>query len=345
MRRYIVPLALAAVFLLAACSPQPAIPPTAPRPVFVASRTRVGSIAATATKIADAPTSTPLPTPTGIPTTTTPPASPLVTETPTQLPTAAPTITTFAAVGDYGWSGPGARGVAALVNEWDPDLVLTLGDNNYPNGAPWTIEENITANYGRFVAAGRFFPSLGNHDMTTNNGHAYFDYFDLPGNERYYDFVRGEVHFFSVNSDWREPDGISAGSAQAVWLRDRLASSTAAWQVIYFHAPPFVSFAAKQVPVMDWPFAAWGADLVLSGHAHLYERLELNGLTYIVNGLGGHTIYPFDEIPHPGSRVRYNADFGALFVEATAGSLHGRFISRTGDIIDTWSVTTPHHPQ
>jgi tartrate-resistant acid phosphatase type 5 len=281
---------------------------------------------------------TPVPTTIVVSTRTRPPA-PEPSQTAGLKPSPTPSAITFAAIGDYGWSGIGAREVAALVAEHDPDLVITLGDNNYPYGASWTIEKNITANYGRFIADGRFYPTLGNHDMTTDNGRPYFDYFDLPGNERYYDFVWEDIHFFAINSDWREADGISAGSAQATWLQEHLARSTSPWQVVYFHAPPFVSFAAKQVPAMDWPFADWGADLVLSGHAHLYERLENNGLTYIVNGLGGYTIYPFDEVPHPHSQVRYNDNFGALFVEVTAGALQGRFITRDGSVADSWTIS------
>lgn len=349
MCRTSVLLALAAAFVLAACAGQTAGPFAAPT---VEAPPPATGAAATATPFSA--TAPPEPSPPIVATATsaanstatsasksTPP-DPKPTARPS--PSATPATTTFAAIGDYGWSGAGAREVAALVDQWDPELVITLGDNNYPDGAAWTIEENITANYGRFVEDGRFFPTLGNHDLTTENGQPYFDYFDLPGNERYYDFVWGDVHFFAVNSDWREPDGISATSAQAAWLKERLAASTTAWQVVYFHAPPYVSMALKRVPVMAWPFADWGADLVLSGHAHLYERLQVEGLTYIVNGLGGHTIYPFDPIPHPGSQVRYNDDFGALWMEVTAESLHGRFVTRTGEAIDVWSLEAPRQP-
>ena len=47
----------------------------------------------------------------------------------------------------------------------------------------------------------RFFPSLGNHDLYTDNANPYFNYFELPGNERYYDFIHGNVHCFVINSE------------------------------------------------------------------------------------------------------------------------------------------------
>jgi hypothetical protein len=240
----------------------------------------------------------------------------------------------FAVIGDYGTTGVGTQEVAALVNGWEPDLVLTVGDNNYPDGEAGTMAGNVGQHYGRFIEEKRFFPTLGNHDMTTDWGRPYFDYFELPGNERYYDFVRGDVHFFALNSDWREVDGIGSGSRQAAWLREGIAASEAAWQVVYFHAPPYVSMEAKQVAAMDWTFAEWGADLVLSGHAHLYERLQVAGIPYVVNGLGGGGIYAFDEMSHPGSQVRFNEDYGALLVEATADSLTMQFVTRAGIVVD-----------
>ena len=42
---------------------------------------------------------------------------------------------------------------------------------------------------------------MGNHDFTDGGGStAYFNYFTLPNNERYYDYVQGPVHFFVIDS-------------------------------------------------------------------------------------------------------------------------------------------------
>ena len=272
---------------------------------------------------------------------------PTITPLPTRLP-ATPTIPpatavppqslSFAVIGDYGTNVLGTQEVAALVDDWDPDLVLTVGDNNYPDGAAETIAGNITQHYGRFINEKRFFPTLGNHDMTTDFGRPYFEYFELPGNERYYDFVRGDVHFFALNSDWREVDGIGAGSRQAAWLQERLAASDALWQVVYFHAPPYVSMDDKEVAAMRWPFAAWGADLVLSGHAHLYERLLVDGIPYVVNGLGGGGIYAFDDEAELGSQMRFNEDYGALLVEISGAQLALRFVTRAGLVVEEWRM-------
>ena len=142
-------------------------------------------------------------------------------------------------IGDYGGGGAGAWDVASLVASWEPDFVITLGDNNYPSGSAETLPQSI-APYAEFIDSGRFFP----YSVTTMLIQSWVNptsiLFDLPGNERYYDFVRVKS-IFALNSDWREPDGINAYSDQANWLREQLANSTTAWQVVYLHATPLVS--------------------------------------------------------------------------------------------------------
>ena len=281
-------------------------------------------------------TVTPQPSPSATPTPL-PTRAPLPTPTVAPAPTPTPAPLVVAVIGDYGATDPAVADVAALVKSWQPALVITLGDNNYPNGSAETLPLN-TAPYADYIAQGRFYPALGNHDYYTDDGQPYFDFFNLPGNERYYDFVQGPVHFFALNSDGHEPDGISAASAQARWLQERLAASTTPWQIVYFHAPAVVSRAASAVAAMDWPFAAWGADAVLTGHAHVYERLEHDGIPYIVNGLGGQSIYRFDPTPAPGSQVRYHSNFAALRLTAAAATLRFQFISRSGEMIDDFQL-------
>lgn len=109
------------------------------------------------------------------------------------------------------------------------DFVITVGDNNYPSGAASTIDPNIGQHYHQFISpyrgsygagatTNRFFPTLGNHDwesLQCQNGVCtgpHFDSFTLPGNERYYEFEQGPVHFFALDSDPREPDGTTSTS-------------------------------------------------------------------------------------------------------------------------------------
>jgi tartrate-resistant acid phosphatase type 5 len=260
------------------------------------------------------------------------------------------TSTRFAVLGDYGMAGPNEERVASLVKSWYPDFILTTGDNNYPLGEQATIDVNIgqyfhefiapyTGSYGPGGTENRFFPSLGNHDWYTTGAAPYLEYFTLPGNERYYDVLWESVHVFSIDSDPNEPDGVTVDSAQARWLKARLAASPARWQVVYMHHPPYSSSSHHgSTPAMQWPYGEWGADLVLAGHDHTYERLVVGELPYVVIGLGGNNnIYAFGE-PVEGSQFRYNASFGAALVQADRERLLFRFFDVDNALVDELSL-------
>ena len=254
----------------------------------------------------------------------------------------------FAALGDYGSSGKAEQQVAELVLALQLDFVITTGDNNYPGGAAATIDENIGQYYGDLIhpykggygssaTENRFFPTLGNHDWVAAGAQPYLDYFTLPGNERYYDIVRGNVHFFAIDSDVHEPDGIVADSVQAQWLKRGLAASTSAFDVVAMHHPPYSSGPHGSTVALQWPYAAWGAEVVFAGHDHCYERLEIDGATYVVSGLGGRSIYSFG-LPVEGSLVRYNDQYGITVVEADANELQLSFVTVDGELIDSTKI-------
>lgn len=248
-------------------------------------------------------------------------------------------------MGDYGWAGPQEQRTAELVHSLRPDFVLTTGDNNYPLGAADTIDLNIGQYFSDFIypyqgvygsgaRTNKFYPVLGNHDWYTNDAAAYLAYFTLPGNERYYDVVLGDVHFFALDSDEHEPDGVTATSIQARWLKQAVAASKSAFKIVAMHHPPYSSGPHGNTNYMQWPFAEWGIDLVLAGHDHCYERLNIDGITYIVSGLGGASLYSFAE-PVPGSVARYNAQYGATVLEANKEELVSSFFDIDGKVIDT----------
>ena len=292
------------------------------------------------------PTSSSLPasSPTAIPSfTPTIIASPPIPATPTALP---PTSVRFAVIGDYGSAGDGLAAVAALVNSWEVDFIITTGDNNYPFGEARTIDENIGqyfhayiypyyGEYGEGADQNRFFPSLGNHDWYVADAQAYLDYFTLPGNERYYEFRWQFLHFFVLDSDWAEPDGIGKTSVQALWLKGALAESTGDWKIVYFHHAPYSSGYHGPTPHMQWPFKEWGASVVITGHDHHYERLMVNGLPFFVNGLGGGAIYGIYDI-FPGSQARFTGKHGAMLVEATKEEINFQFVTVEGVVADEY---------
>ena len=260
----------------------------------------------------------------------------------------------FAVIGDYGDGDQDEADVAALVNGWEPDFIITLGDNNYPWGQASTIDANIgqffqqyiypyTGAYGPGATENRFFPTLGNHDWLSAGGQAYFDYFQLPGNGRYYEFTWGPVDFFAIDSDLNEPDGVTFDSVQGQWLQAALQASTSCFKVVYMHHYPHSSgdpHPADRYGYTDlqWPYADWGADVVLAGHDHTYERLLVDGFPYFVNGVGGRHLHPFTDPLHPDSQFRYNDDFGAQRVTVASSAMTFEFFNRQNMLIDTYVI-------
>jgi tartrate-resistant acid phosphatase type 5 len=260
----------------------------------------------------------------------------------------------FAVIGDYGRAGDIEEAVASLVKGWDPDFILTTGDNNYGYGEYATLYQNIGQYYCDYIynfdapdeyrcdgnaraeELNRFFPSPGNHDELGPFGlEPYLNYFTLPGEELFYTFSWGDVAFYSINSLF------SADlEAQQAWLKDELERSDKAFQVVYFHHPPFTPGPHGDTDYMKWDFHLWGVDVVLSGHDHIYARMEHpdeEGLHYIVNGVGGNSLYSCDEdYTEEGISLLscFDSNYGAMRCYADSTRL----------IMEFYSIDNPSQP-
>lgn len=286
----------------------------------------------------------------------------------TQRTAPGPTVA-FAIIGDYGTGDANEAAVASLVASWGPAFVIAAGDDYY-GSAGGTGTARYDESTGRYYCSwlkdisttgsrcpvgpatvNAFFPALGNHDYgdAAPGPDTYLAYFTLPGsgfsntsgNERYYDFVNGPVHFFVLNSNSQEANGTTSGSLQGQWLQAGLAASTARWKVVVAHHPPYSSDSTHGSNAsMQWPFAAWGADIVVSGHSHTYERVVRDGIVYFVNGLGGAGRYAFGA-PVTGSASRYNANWGAQKVAVNNTTLDLEFFDVTGALVDSSHLEKP----
>ncbi len=292
----------------------------------------------------------------------------MATPTPTATATAIPTDTiTFALIGDYGTDDSHEAAVAALVASWNPAFVATVGDNVY---GTLTFDEAVGKHYCDFVAAvtsdnvpsacnggnspvNRFFPAPGNHDHDegpTNDLSDYTNYFDLPGagvttsgtsgSELYYDVRHDTVHLFVLDSESISNAG-GAGSDddndQRAWLQAQLAASDAQWKIVLMHHPPYSSALHGSTSWMQWPYASWGADAVIAGHDHTYERIIYDEIAYFVNGMGGRVFYNFNT-PVTGSALRYNEQHGAMRGVATEHGLRLEFVAVNDQVIDSYEI-------
>ncbi len=261
-------------------------------------------------------------------------------------------------VGDLGDGDSNEAAVAQLVQSFNPDFIATLGDNSYgPAGQDANVGKNYSAYmgnydgaYGQGSALNRFFTALGNHDIEDAGGlPEYLAYYTLPGggittgthpsgNERYYDIVQGPVHMFFLDTDVTEPDGRTPTSTQGMWLENALAASSSDWKIVVAHDAPYASNGSTSA--MRWPYESWGADIVLSGDAHLYERLEVNGFPYIINGLGGSSRKALPDPLSPDSQVIYRDQFGAMIAEACTSGVTFEFYSVDNVMRDTFTLGT-----
>ena len=228
----------------------------------------------------------------------------------------------------------GAAQTAALVSATDA-LILTLGDNTYPVGATAEFADCFHTTWGKFGA--RLRPSPGNHEYQTPGARGYFEYFgEQAGPERrgYYSFDLAGWHVISLNS----ATDASAGSPQYGWLVEDLNTASAVpCTLAVWHHPVFSSGPHGNDPRMKDALAALhaaGAEMVLVGHDHVYERLErhdasgvadpLRGIRSFTVGTGGARLYQFKVI-HPLSLVRESAH-GVLRLTLAAGKYRWEFI-------------------
>jgi hypothetical protein len=276
---------------------------------------------------------------------------------PPPLPPPAPRTAPVAAVaGDIANGDRAAEGTARLVQSIDPDVVLTTGDNAYPNGSLDDYTRFYEPTWGAFTAKTR--PSPGNHEYQTPGAAGYFDYFNGVGNasgpagapgQGYYSYDIGSWHMVALNNYV----DMSAGSAQEQWLKGDLAATTKPCVAAYWHAPRWTSSAVHAGnpatgPLVDDLYAAH-ADLLLTGHNHQYERFELQnptggadaqGIREFVVGTGGAPFYPFGA-PQPNSQVRDSTSHGVLKLTLHANSYDWDFRPSDGTFTD--SGTTVCH--
>jgi tartrate-resistant acid phosphatase type 5 len=238
-----------------------------------------------------------------------------------------------AVIGDFGSGTAPERQVAALVAALRPTDVVTTGDNVYSSAGYPAL---VGAYYPSWIRSHRFFPATGNHDYT--EGITAFDrYFGWLNGQRTYLRTIGDLAFFVLDSQ-AALDSPAEMTRQRGWLKAALRASAARWRVVVLHHPPYSSGTVHgSTPAFRWPYRAWGANLVLSGHEHNYERLVESGLTYIVDGAGGKDLYRLGR-PITGSTARDDQDYGALVLRSRGATLIGEYRSTSGKVMDRFTV-------
>jgi hypothetical protein len=240
----------------------------------------------------------------------------------------------IAAAGDIAAQGGDQQATSDLLLALAPDAVLTLGDNAYESGSPAEYLAYYAPTWGRLKQITR--PSPGNHEYLTPGAAGYFAYFGNP--PPYYSFDLGTWHLVSLDSNM----SMSAGSPQETWLRADLAYHRSKCTLAYWHHPHFsdgphnADDSGPQTPLWNALYAA-GADVVLNGHDHNYQRWSARspsgaddpqaGIREFVVGTGGknHTVPT-----RTAAEVRDWSTFGVLALNLRPAGYDWQFVPVPG---------------
>jgi len=223
------------------------------------------------------------------------------------------------------------------------DAVLLLGDNQYLDGSLAKYQLVFGPTWGRLGSLLR--PAPGNHEYETPGAAGYFDYFGAAAGKRtegWYSYELGTWHVVVLNSNCAAIGGCGPGSSQLRWLAADLAAHPRACTLAYWHHPRFSSGQHNDDATYDafWrTLYAAGADLVLVGHDHDYERFAPQdpdgrpdpayGIREIVAGTGGREVRPFATL-RANSEARNAQDLGLLQLRLRTDGYDWQFLPAPG---------------
>ena len=268
------------------------------------------------------------------------PSTPTPTATRTQV--SGESVIVLAAGDIASCSSTGDEATGELV-AGEPGSVLVLGDLAYESGTADEFANCYDPSWGSFKD--RTYPVPGNHEYNSDGARGYYEYFGEAAGDPatgYYSFNLGAWHIVALNSNCSRIDGCEAGSAQEQWLRADLAAHPNSCVLAYWHHPLYSSGSHGSDPRMRDMWAAlyeYGAEIVLSGHDHLYERfapqdslgrLEMEqGIREFVVGTGGKNLYT-PGVRQPNSEVIDNNTFGVLQLVLSPGGYEWVFLPAGG---------------
>ncbi len=205
--------------------------------------------------------------------------------------------------------------VNKIIDE-DPLFVVNTGDL-VSRGNSMDDWEHFFRINDKLIRHVPYFPVLGNHEQDSEN---YYNFFSLPGNERYYFFSVGDALFIFLDmegTNYRAPGYLEGVNVDAFWIniskkyfeeekewleKILTLNNDAGYIFVFFH-PTFYSIKASRVEDAELRRAFWGdiferhrVTAVLNGHDHYYHHAEHGGTHYIVTAGGGAPLYDTDAI-------------------------------------------------
>jgi hypothetical protein len=240
----------------------------------------------------------------------------------------------FVIIGDTGTGSKKQHDLAAILLKarvaFPYEFVLLLGDNLYGGEAPKDYKSKFEDVYRPILDQKvKFYATLGNHDEPAQR---FYQFFNMDGKE-YYRFTKGNVAFYSLNSNYMD-------QKQIKWLEEELAKDTSEWKITFHHHPPYSSGGKHGSDtalrkVVEPIFVKYGVNAVFTGHDHFYERIKpQKGIYYFVSGAGGKLRSGDVRDNSPLTEKFFDRDMSFMLAEVVGNQLYFQVFSRTGDTVD-----------
>lgn len=270
------------------------------------------------------------------------------------VPTSSPTDPTIVGAGDIADCNATADEATATLLDGIAGTVFTLGDNVYETGTAAEWNNCYDPTWGRHRARTR--PSIGDHDHpTASSATEYFDYFGAAAGDPsrgYYSYDQGAWHIVVLNTECALAGGCGAGSPQEAWLRQDLAANSSACTLAYWHNPLYSSAKGGAASALAFWDALLddGADVVLNGDSHVYERFApqddrgnglATGIRQFIVGTGGRSLGGF-RTPVANSEVRNSTTQGVLKLTLHASGYSWEFVPVAGSSFRDSGVAACH---
>jgi hypothetical protein len=241
----------------------------------------------------------------------------------------------FVVIGDTGTGSHQQHELADVLLRYRQvfpfEIVLMMGDNMYGAEKAGDYKAKFEDVYRPLLDQKvKFYAALGNHD---DSNQRFYEYFNMEGQE-YYRFKKGNVSFYSLNSNYMDKKQID-------WLNEKLASDTSDWKIAYFHHPPYSSGGAhgsdtKLREIVEPIFLKNHVNIVFAGHEHFYERIKpQKGIYYFISGSGGKLRKGDVKRDSPLMDKAYDSDLSFMLLEIDGNQMYFQVISRTGETVDT----------
>lgn len=256
------------------------------------------------------------------------------------LPTDRISNFTFAVIGDTQGGYKIFGEILKILKDKGVRFILMTGD--LTEGAGQTEFDKWFEAAGDILASIPFMPCHGNHEMLKNT---YFDQFALPGNEKWFSYDYGPIHFVHLLS--QNEDFVLQ---QRGWLLKDLLSTTQPWKIVLAHHPAYNSgtqHGCTEYVLNHWVdiFERGKVDIYFAGHEHIYERtwpiragrIDGEGVVYVITGSAGARSREAGR--EWWTATSYGDGYCYILVNVTHKKLNISAYTLDGDLIDSFSLT------